>query len=419
MEYLFKKYYSKRNKINSIKEKDKLPKNIEECRNLDDIEKLALSKLNNNAISYFITGANNEITLNRNKKYFQKIILNPKLFIKNKPPNLSTNIFNKNIEIPIGISPSALHKLAHEDGEIATAKAAEKNCSILILSSRSSTTIEEVAKANGKGTRWFQLYMMKNKEDNIILIKKAEINGYSALVLTVDAPIIGYRDRDYQMKFKKPDNISYDIEKNLIEIKSKLEKDKENEYLARKIDNENENNLSKKNDNFNYYKNSTDSSLDWSVINWLRKYTKLPLILKGITYLEDALKAAEYDIDGIIISNHGGRQLDTSPSTIEILHSIKLALDKYYENSNKKRIELFIDSGFRKGEDIIKALALGAKAVFLGRPIIWGLACEGEFGINKTFEILKNEIIEAMKITGCNKIEDLNINIINKYLSKF
>ncbi len=508
---LEKIYLDKLRKLNIIK--SQIPNSFHECQTLEHIEKLALAKLDLNAVSYFISGANSEITLKRNKDYFKNILIKQRFF-KNKNTeiktsnidislgnkskeknnfskeefftfeninnnnnnsiantqskelinnekfnkdsylkiaeseielkiNLSTKIFNKEISIPIGLAPSALHKLANENGEIASAKSSFKNNSIFILSSRASCTIAEVAKANQTGTRWFQLYVMKNKEDNIRLIKEAEKYGFSALVLTVDAPTIGYRDRDFQIRFKKPENIFYAIEKNLIE--EKIKEIEKIDKIKNDDDNYNDNVISQKNSlinnvnlrnknitntndnynnqaNFNYYKNQTDSSLDWNIIFWLSEITKLPIILKGITNCEDALKAASInEIAGIVISNHGGRQLDTTPSTIEVLERIKNELDSFNEIfPNKRKLEVFIDSGFRTGSDIFKALAYGAKAVFLGRPIIWGLAAGGELGVDKVFYILKDELEKTMKIAGCRKIEDIDSNCVYKYnYSKF
>lgn len=492
---------------------NQFPSEVSKCRNLQDIEKLALAKLNINAISYFISGANSEFTLNRNKDYFKKILIKPKIFKKTNQNNLTynsislkTKLFNEELEIPIGISPSALHRLASNPGEKDTAKASLMNDSIFILSSRASTTLEEVAQVNKNGLRWFQLYAMKNMENNEILIKEAEKFGFKALVLTVDAPTIGYRDRDFQLGFKKPQDIDYAIEKNLLEIKlnkqkQKTEQEMEKEQAAEKQikknnqsaelnyissiysnksldDNKNRNsfagnilskkansiinrviinikNNGKKNSkkefpvishnnlsqsiginsnksseinkknyannksnlntnienkfNFNFYKNQTDSSLDWNIISSLKTITKLPIILKGISNAFDAIKAAEFDVDGIIVSNHGGRQLDTCPATIEVFESIADKLNLYYEKyPNKKRLELMIDSGFRKGEDIYKALALGAKAVFLGRPIIWGLAAGGAAGVDQVFRILKHELKLTMLYTGCESIEEIS-----------
>jgi len=453
-------YYNKYQQLKFIK--SQIPDCFSKCETLDQIEKLALAKLNLNAISYFISGSNSEITLNRNIDFFRKILIKPKYIKKQKNSfynmiNISTKVFGKEINFPIGFSPSALHKLATEEGEISSAKSAHKNKTIFILSSRASVTIEEVAQANKDGIRWFQLYVMKNGENNIKIIKEAEKHGFSGLVLTVDAPTIGYRDRDFQIKFKKPDNIHYAIEKNLLDMKLREDMDKSIQInkstkdsikkICNKSDLENDKNSgilnnsiidgkiidsnnfiiqnlqeqSNNANNFNYYKNSTDSSLDWNIIDWLRRYTSMPIILKGITNVSDAIRAAESNVEGIIISNHGGRQLDTSPSTIEVLEVIKNELEKYYiKFPHKKKMELFIDSGFRKGIDIFKALAYGAKVVFLGRPIVWGLAAGGELGVDKVLDILKNELEESMKISGCLEISDINEDCVyNTFHAKY
>jgi len=505
-------YIIKLNKLKFLKAR--IPNCISNCETLEQIEKLAIAKLNLNAVSYFISGANSEITLNRNKDFFQRILIKPRILNfkntqdKNKNKNnfnynndnnliitrnkhseksenkmnninfhihshknqinLNTKILGNDISLPVGFSPSALHKLAYEDGEISSAKAAYNSQSIFILSSRASSTIEEVAKANKTGLRWFQLYAMKNVGSNIEMIREAEKHGFSALVLTVDAPTIGYRDRDFQIKFKKPDHIHYAVEKHLLDSQKQTNKEREEDekllqvYSINKInensnakedkhkdmdkDNYSNNKIQKihinntnakeqsieknnaglnyssnNNNNFNYYKNSTDSSLDWSIIDWLRSKTKMPIILKGITNISDAVKAAQFEVNGIIISNHGGRQLDTNPSTIEVLEAIKNELEIFYgKNQNKKKIELYIDSGFRKGSDIFKALAYGAKAVFIGRPVVWGLAAGGENGVNKVLEILKHELELSMRIAGCSDISEINEDCVyNCFHAKF
>jgi isopentenyl diphosphate isomerase/L-lactate dehydrogenase-like FMN-dependent dehydrogenase len=426
-----------------------------------------MANLNINAISYYISGAGSEITLKRNRKIYNKILLNQKVLKNVVKINLQTEILGKKIDLPICISPTALQKMAHEDGEMATARSAYKNNTILTISSFSSTSLEDVARENKTGIRWFQLYAIRQKNDKITsILKEVEKNGFSGLVLTVDAPIMGYRDRDFQIKFKKPENVHFEIQKKILSIqndsvnkkrqeeKKLLHRDKQENQIADNKIRENSNDLEKSNisniNNYNYnneknlirgdvekptsysnnqinnnqtnpvvsekqsdmfevLKQNVESGLDWTVINWLRTQITIPIIVKGILNSEDAVLAAENDVDAIIISNHGGRQLDTVPSTIEVLGDIVDKLEEYYlRNPNKKKIEIYIDGGIRRGTDIIKALALGAKAVFIGRPIIWGLAAGGENGVDKVLEILKDELVVAMKLTGCTNLKEIN-----------
>lgn len=374
---------------------------IDEAVNLDEIERFAQHKLDFNALSYYMTGAMDEHTLFRNKDIFRKIQIYPKVLVDVSNVNTSTTILGDKISFPICLAPSALHRLAHNEGEINTAKSALKNNTIMCLSSLSSSTLEDVAIANGNGLRWFQLYIMKNRDHTLRLIRQCEASGYKAIVVTVDAPAMGYRDKEFQSKFRVPDNITYS---NLLFLKKKFEEKQENENL-------NVNNNSEISISFN---ENIDPSLTWESIKWIKSITKLKIILKGIHRLDDAIKALEYQVDGIIVSNHGARQIDTVPSTMEMLNEITKVL-------RGTTMEIYVDGGFTRGTDVFKALALGAKAVFLGRPVLWGLAADGQKGVDKVLEILQKELISVMKLAGCPSVSDINRDFIRfpVNLSKF
>jgi len=253
------------------------------------------------------------------------------------------------------------------------------------LSSNSTTSLVRVAESNKNGLRWFQLYVTKDRDFTKQLTKMAENTGYTALVLTVDAPILGNRIRDSRIKFSIPNDVSFEIiEEGRPKDNNNYSKSKEsNSYI------------------FNYFKSNIDDSLDWNIISWLKSITKLDIILKGVHRVDDALIAAEKGVKGIIVSNHGGRQLDTVLSTIEMLFPISNAL------KNFPNVDLYVDGGIRRGSDVFKALALGAKAVFIGRPILWGLAVGGEQGIKKVYEILIKELILCMRLSGCISVSDI------------
>lgn len=488
--------------------KERVPANFDDCVNLYEIERLGMAKLDLNAISYYISGACSEITLKRNRKIYNKILLDQKVLRDVSKINLNTEILGKKIALPICFSPTALQKMAHEDGEMATARSAYKNNTIITISSFSSTSLEDVARENKTGLRWFQLYAIRHKSDKVSgILKEVEKNGYSALVLTVDAPIMGYRDRDFQIGFKKPENVHFEIQRKILSLQKenyrKIHEEEEKKLIHRDLERtnntkekfissenknqgKNENNViknenneeinsfdikhdknindksnifsetkisvvsdnipevtsikkdeakkninttldtnankqtkpivtEKQSDMFEVLKNNVDSGLDWNIINWLREQISIPIVVKGILNPEDAVFAAENNVDAIIISNHGGRQLDTSPATIEVLGFIVDQLNEYYtQNPNKKRMEVYIDGGIRRGTDVIKALALGAKAVFIGRPVIWGLAAAGEHGVDRVLEILKDELVVAMKLTGCKDVKEINKNCLHQ-----
>jgi len=420
-------YESKKQNILQLYKR--VPKNVNECVNLFEIRRLGMSKLDMNAISYYYSGAGSEITLQRNFKKFEKILLNPKMLRDVTHTNTQTEIFDKKLDLPFGFAPTAIQKMAHEDGELGAARVAHENNVIYILSAMAGYSIEDVAKANKNGVRWFQVYNMRKKSEGTRkLIKKVEDNGFSGIVITIDAPIMGYRDRVFQTNFKRPKNVNFEIYKDMYKFALESKKEEEEKILKEKKlkekDNINTNtntkineeklnlSISKKSELARFSENLT-IDLEWDSVIWMQSITKLPIILKGVMNPEDALKAAELEFDAIYVSNHGGRQLDTVPSTIEILYDISQALKKFYEkNPNKKKMEIYLDCGIRRGTDIFKALALGAKYVFCGRPVIWGLAADGENGVKKVVDSLKDELLVTMKLMGCRNVKEINEDCI-------
>ena len=405
MEKNFQNYKEKRKTLKKLNER--VVATVDEAVNLEEIERLAYSKLNMNALSYYISGANDEMTLRRNKNYFKKILLYPKILKDVSETDISTTILGKKVSMPILIAPSAMHKLACEHGEIETAQAAKDADTLMILSSLSSTSMEDVAKANGDGLRWFQLYVMKDRNQTIEIIRLAEKNGFSGIVLTVDAPVLGTRERDFKTQFKVPPNISYPNLEYTLKNRNQVNKD------MQKVLNE----TGAKSEIFTFFARNIDSSLTWNIIDWLRQNTKLHIILKGVHRVDDALIAQEKGVDAIIVSNHGARQLDTVPSTIEMLYPICQELKKISNN----KMEVYVDGGFTRGSDVFKALALGAKAIFLGRPVLWGLVSDGKNGVRKVLDLIKNEFLLTMKLSGCKNVEMIKEDLVrlNKNFAKF
>lgn len=383
----------KKNTTVIAKLKTRVIKNIDEAVNLDEIERFAYSKLDINTLSYYMSGANDEHTLKRNKKIFRKILLYPKVLKNVLKTDTTTSILGSKVSLPILIAPSALHKLTNELGEIATATAAKEEDTLMILSSLSTVSMEKVAKANGNGARWFQLYVMKKREQTMEIIKMAEQNGYTGIVVTVDAPLMGSRERDFQVKFKVPSHIRYENLEYTLKNENKAEKD-----LQKVLKD-----TGSKSEIFEFFAKNIDASLTWDIIPWLKQNTKMKIILKGVHRVDDSLTAQKLGVDAIIVSNHGARQLDTVPSTIEMLAPICRALKKIPDN----KMEVYVDGGFRRGTDVFKALAFGAKAVFLGRPVLWGLTCDGANGVKKVIDLIRNEFILAMKLCGCNNVNEI------------
>jgi (S)-2-hydroxy-acid oxidase len=382
--------------IKTIKKlKNRVVENVEDAINLDEVERLAYSKLDMNALSYYISGASDEFTLKRNKEIFKKIFLYHKILRDVSETSIKTNILGREISMPILVAPTAMQKLASIEGEIATAKSTYELGTGIVLSSLSTCSMEDVAKANGDGLRWFQLYVMKDRAQTFQIIKLAEKNNYSGIVITVDAPILGSRERDFMVKFKVPPHIKYE---NLeYTLKNQSEANPEIKNILQHTGSNSE--------IFEFFGRNIDASLTWDIVIWLRQNTKLNIILKGIHRVDDALKAETIGVDAIIVSNHGARQLDTVPSTIEMLRPICKAL-------KGKKMEVYVDGGFRRGGDVFKALALGARAVFIARPILWGLAADGQKGVKKVLELLKNEFILTMKLCGCINVNEISEDFI-------
>jgi (S)-2-hydroxy-acid oxidase len=398
----------KSNLLELRKLKTRIIKNVDDAINIEEIERLAYSKLDMNALSYYMSGANSEHTLKRNINYFHKIMIYPRVLVDVSKVDLKCTILGREVDSPILIAPTALHKLAHPDGELATAQAANEKNTLICLSSLSSNSMEKVAKANQNGMRWFQLYVMKSREETINMVKEAERNGFSAIVVTVDAPILGYRERDFQVKFKIPEGVDYEnlkfLNKNNITTNDK--------DIGKVLTDS-----GSKSQIFSFFASNIDDSLTWDIIPWLKQNTKLHVVIKGIHRVDDALKAREMGADAIIVSNHGARQLDKVPSTIEMLYPICQALSKIEGN----KMEVYVDGGIRRGTDVFKAIAMGAKAVFIGRPVLFGLAADGKNGVCKVLDLLRNELLMTMKLSGCIDLKKITGDYIKirRALSKF
>jgi len=350
--------------------------------NISDFEKLAKEKLPQMAYDYYSSGANDEITLRENIEAYKRILLKYRVLIDVSKLDMATEVLGQKISLPLIIAPTAFHKMANTEGEVAVAKAATNAGTIMILSTLSNSSVEEVALA-ADGNIWFQLYVFKDREVTRNLIRRAEKAGCKALILTVDAPFLGNRERDVRNKFNLPEGI---VVKNL-----------EPDYKEK---------LSLKHDSgiAGYFADNLDPSLSWKDVDWLKSNTKLPLIIKGIACKEDALLSVQHSADGIVVSNHGGRQLDTCRATIDVLPEVADAVHD--------KTEIFIDGGIRRGTDIFKAVALGAKAVLIGRPVIWGLAYDGENGVRSVLEILRKELHLAMALCGCDSVKKINRDFI-------
>jgi isopentenyl diphosphate isomerase/L-lactate dehydrogenase-like FMN-dependent dehydrogenase len=352
--------------------------------NLLEYEDAARDKLPQPIFDFIAGAAEDEITLRRNREAYQRIQLRPRVLVDVSSVDTSTEILGSAVSLPVLLAPVALHRAAHPDGELATARAAADAGAIMVLSTMASSTIEEVAEA-AAGPKWFQLYVNPDRELTERLVRRAEASGYSALCLTVDAPYLGRRERDFHNRLKFPPDVRYANLELGVELSGIALGDQESALAAAAV-------------------RLINPAMTWRDIDWLRSLTSLPLLIKGILTTEDACLAVDHGVAGIVVSNHGGRQLDTVPATIEVLPEIVEAV--------QGRAGVFLDGGIRRGTDVLKALALGATAVLIGRPYIWGLAVDGEAGVRRVLELLKAEFELAMALTGCAVVSDIDRNLV-------
>ena len=346
---------------------------IEQILCIKDLEKYAFSRLHRDTWAYFSAGANAGITVVENEKAFQHYKIRPRVLQAVGQVSLSTTIQGDRISMPICIAPTSLQCLAHPEGEKATARAATSSETCMCVSTSSTFPIEDVARSGGTGLRWFQLSILTDQEKNVHLIRLAEECGYKGLVITVDIPIVGRKYQLTRKDFKLPGNPC------LANFGEKAEATPGSRDC---------------------YSASLDRSSSWDSVRSIMSNTHLPVILKGIQTAEDAEIALKLGVKGIWVSNHGERQLDTVVPTIDVLHEIVQAVDL-------DKIEVYLDGGIRYGTDVLKALALGARAVFVGRPVLWGLAAGGERGVRLMLELLRKELEEALILSGCKDVHSV------------
>jgi 4-hydroxymandelate oxidase len=352
--------------------------------NLDDFEAAALARLPRPTRDYCCGGAGDEITLERNRAAYEAIPIHYRVLRDVSERDLGTSVLGIPLSMPIVIAPTACHQLAHPDGELATVRAAGAAGTLMIISTLANYAMEDVSR-EATGPLWFQLYIYRDRGLTRELIRRAEAAGCRAIVLTVDAPVGGLRERDVRNEFRFPEGI---VVRNLLPSASSIAGIDHRDRTAA-----------------DYINAMFDPAISWKDLDWLAAQTQLPVLIKGLVRVDDAVRAYEHGARGVVVSNHGGRQLDTSPATIEVLESITAAIDG--------RLEVLIDGGVRRGTDVLKALALGARAVLIGRPVLWGLAVDGERGVRSVLDILRNELDVAMALAGCCNVDEIDIGLIH------
>jgi isopentenyl diphosphate isomerase/L-lactate dehydrogenase-like FMN-dependent dehydrogenase len=337
--------------------------------NLFEYEPLARDKLPPSHYDFIAGGADDEWTLRENRAAFERIQLRPRVLVDVSLVDTSTVVLGQRVPFPVLLAPIAVHTLVHPEGEIASSRAAAAVGTVFVLSSTSHCTFEEVAAASD-GPRWFQLYLY-GRDHARGMVERAVATGCRAICLTADSAWYGRRERDLRNQFEWPPEAQTRLRGNLDE--AMFEKQR---------------------------------AVTWDDIGWLRSITSLPLLVKGILTAEDARLAVEHGVAGVVVSNHGGRQLDSVPAAIDALPEVVDAV--------AGRAEVFMDGGVRRGTDVVKALALGAKAAMIGRPYLWGLAVDGEAGVRRVLELLRIELELAMGLCGCRNVGEIGRALLRR-----
>lgn len=352
--------------------------------NLFDFERAAEERLDANALGYYAAGADDELTLADNHAAWARLRLLPRVLRDVAERDARTTVLGQELGWPLLVAPMAMQGMAHRDAELGTARAAGRTGAGMVLSTVSTTGVEDVVAA-ATGPLWFQLYVFRDREESRDLVLRARDAGVQALVLTVDAPVIGQREADVRNRFAIPDTLTLPHLADGGRAMATVPDRSASALAAHPV-------------------NQLNPSLTWKDVDWLASLTDLPVVVKGVLHPDDARLALEHGASAIIVSNHGGRQLDTSPATADVLPGIAEAVGD--------GAELLVDGGIRRGTDVLKALALGARAVLLGRPVLWGLAVGGEDGAHRVLELLREELDRAMALTGCRSVADITRGLL-------
>ena len=345
---------------------------------LDALEEAARQRLPQMVFDYYAGGAGDEWTLRENRYAFDRWVLRPRFLVDVSDADLRTTVLGQEVPFPILIAPTALQRLAHPDGELATARAAASLGALMVVSTISSVRLEDIAQTGVP--RWFQLYIHKDRDLTAELVKRADAAGYAAIVVTVDTPFLGRRMRDERNRFALPPGIGL---ANLAGIP--LPKDPGSSL-------------------FRYFASQLDPALTWEDIAWVRSLSPLPVVVKGVLTPEDAVLAVEAGVDSVVVSNHGGRQLDGVLASIDALPGVVDAVEG--------RVEVLMDSGVRRGTDVLKALGLGARAVLAGRPFLWGLATGGEDGVRHVLDSMREDLALSLALAGRSSIEGIDRSLV-------
>jgi len=348
--------------------------------NVGDYERLAEENLPAGVFGYFAGGAGDERTLRDNVEAYARYRLRPRVLVDVSEVTTRTTVLGTEVSMPLLVAPTALQRMAHPDGEIATARAAAAAGTVMCLSTIANATPREVADAAADAPRWFQLYVLHDEARTRALLEEVASLGYSAVVLTADTPYLGRRERDVRNRFSIPADL---VVPNMPapEVAS----------LHRQFE-------------------TMSAGVTWRDVERIASISGLPVLVKGVLTAEDALLAVEHGAAGIVVSNHGGRQLDGVPATLDALPEVVDAAGD--------RVEVLLDGGIRRGTDVLKALALGARAAMAGRAVLWGLAVDGEPGVGRVLELLRAEIELGLALLGCRTPADVGAGHVRSVNSR-
>jgi 4-hydroxymandelate oxidase len=346
--------------------------------NLFDFESEAVHHMAPAEYDYVAGGATDEVTLRRTRSAWDAIALRPRVLTGTRAADLSTTVLGHRVPMPVLLAPCGGHRRAHPEGECESARGAAAFGTILGVSANGSVSLEEAARA-ADAPKWFQMYFYRDREQTLDMLRRAEAAGYSAITITLDANWPAKRERNIRGNYRQSERPNYKGGEPPPVTTAKFDSGQSS-------------------------RGRVDPGSSWDDIAWLRDQTKLPLIFKGVMTGEDAARCAQHGVDALVVSNHGARNLDTTLATIEVLPEVTAAVDG--------RLEVYVDGGVRRGTDVLKAIALGARAVLIGRPMFYGLALGGAEGVVQVLDILRDEVESAMMLTGQPSMDAIDRSLI-------
>ncbi|KAK2753298.1 hypothetical protein FQN55_003427 [Onygenales sp. PD_40] len=358
---------------------------LEQCYNLMDFEAVARRVMKKTAWAYYSSGADDEITMRENHSAFHKIWFRPKILVDVANVDISSTMLGTPVSVPFYVTATALGKLGHPEGEVCLTRAAHTHNVIQMIPTLASCSFDEIVDAKAADQiQWLQLYVNKDRAITKRIVQHAEQRGCKGLFITVDAPQLGRREKDMRSKFSDPgSNVQASDSTSTVD---------RTQGAARAIS------------------SFIDPSLSWSDIPWFQSITNMPIVLKGVQRVDDVLRAIELGLPAVVLSNHGGRQLEFAPSAIELLAELMPELRR---RGLQDRIEIYIDGGIRRATDILKALCLGAKGVGIGRPFLYAMSAYGVAGVERAMQLLKDELEMNMRLIGCSSIDQLSPDLVD------